>query len=112
MSEILTSFGILEGVRAKPLEAKILFVEFTKAFESFHRRKMGQILLAYGLPKETVAAIIMLYRNTKLKFHSPERDTGYFDIVVGVLQGDTLAPDLFIICLEHLLIKSKKTVSS
>ena len=27
-------------------------------------------------------------------------ETDYFDIVAGVLQGDTLAPYLFIICLE------------
>ena len=30
-------------------------------------------------------------------------DTEYFDIVAGVLQGDTLAPYLFIICLEYVL---------
>ena len=52
---------------------------------------MEKILLAYGLPKETVAAIMILYRNTKVKVRSPDGDTEYFDIVAGVLQGDTLA---------------------
>ena len=66
---------------------------------------MEQILLAYGLPKETVAAITILYRNTKVKVRSPDRDTEYFDIVAGVLQGDTLAPYLFIICLDYVLRK-------
>ena len=41
---------------------------------------MEQILLAYGLPKETVAAITILYRNTKVKVCSPDGDTEYFDI--------------------------------
>ena len=53
---------------------------------------MGQILLAYGLPKETVAAIMILYRNTKVKVCSLDGDTDYFDIVAGILQGDTLTP--------------------
>ena len=59
--------------------------------------------LAYGIPKETVAAITILYRNTKVKVRSPDGDTEYFDIVAGVLQGDTLAPYLFIICLDYVL---------
>ena len=54
---------------------------------------MEQILLAFGRPKETVAAITILCRNTKVKARSPDGDTEYFDIVAGVLQGDTLAPD-------------------
>ena len=53
---------------------------------------MKQILSAYGLPKETVTAIIMLYRNMMIKVHSPNGDLDSFDIVTGVLQGDTLAP--------------------
>ena len=67
---------------------------------------MGQILLAYGIPKETVAAITILYGNTKVKVRSPDGDTEYFDIVAGVLQGDTLAPYLFIICLDYVLSTS------
>ena len=80
-----------------------IFVDFTKAFDSIHRGKMEQILRAYGIPKETVAAITILYRNTKVKVRSPDGDTEYFDIVEGVLQGDTLAPYLFIICLDYVL---------
>ena len=64
---------------------------------------MEQILLAYGVPKETVAAITILYRNIKVKVRSPDGDTKYFNIVAGVLQGDTLAPYLFIICLDYVL---------
>ena len=64
---------------------------------------MEQILLAYGLPKETVAYIMMLYKNTKVKDRSPDGDTDYFDIVAGVLQGDTLVPYLYIICLDYVL---------
>ena len=46
---------------------------------------------------------MILYRNTKGKVRSPDGDTEYFDIVAGVLQGDTLAPYLFIICLDYVL---------
>ena len=94
---------ILEGVRAKILDETILFVDFYKAFDSIHKGKMEQIQLAYGLPKETVTAIMMLYKNTKVKVRSPDEDTDYFGIVAGVLQGDTLAPYLFIICLHYVL---------
>ena len=71
---------------------------------------MEQILLEYGLPKETVAAITILYRNTKVKVRSPDGDTVYFDIVAGVLQADTLAPYLFIICLDYVLRTSSDKI--
>ena len=44
-----------------------------------------------GLPKEAVAAIMMLNKNTKLKVHSPDGDTDFLDIVASVMQGDPLA---------------------
>ena len=102
-SQILTIRRILEGVRAKNLQATLIFVDFTKAFDSIHRGKMEQILLAYGIPKETRAPITILYRSTKVKVRSPDGDTEYFDIVAWVLQGDTLAPYFFIICLDYVL---------
>ena len=64
---------------------------------------MEQILLAYGVPKETVAAMTILYSNTKVKVRSPDGFTEYFDIVAEVLQGDTLAPYRFIISQDYVL---------
>ena len=39
----------------------------------------------------------------KVKVRSPDRVTDFYDIVVGVLQGDTSAPYLFIIFLDYVL---------
>ena len=64
---------------------------------------MSEILTAYGIPKETVNAIMMLYKNTSAKVRSPDGDTDFFEISAGVLQGDTLAPYLFIIALDYAL---------
>ena len=93
---------------AKHQQATLLFADFTKAFDSLHRGKMEQIQLVYGLSKKknqkkNVAAITILYKNTKVKVRSPDGDTEYFNIVVGVLPGNTLAPYLFIICLDYVL---------
>ena len=98
-SQILTIHQILKGVRAKNLEATLLFVDFFKAFDSIHRGKMEQIPLAYGPSKETIAAIMMLYKNMKVKVRSLNGDRDFFDIVAVVLEGDTLAPYLFMICI-------------
>ena len=46
---------------------------------------------------------MMLYRNMKVKVCSLDGETDYFDIVAGMLKGDTLAPYLFIICLDYVL---------
>ena len=67
--------------------------------------------LACGFPKETVTAIMMLYKNLKELVSSPDDDTEFFDIVTGFLRGDTLAPYMFIICLDYIfsiLIDLKK----
>ena len=53
---------------------------------------------------------MILYRNTKVKVRSPDGDTDYFDIVAGVLQGDTLAPYLFFICLDYILRTSTDNI--
>ena len=38
---------------------------------------------------------MMLYKNTKATVHSFDGDTNFFDIITVVLQGDTLAPNMF-----------------
>ena len=46
---------------------------------------------------------MILFKNTKVKVRSPDGDKDNFVIVAGMLQVDTLAPYLFIICLDYVL---------
>ena len=62
-----------------------MFVDFSKTFDSIPRGKMEQIFLAYGLPKEIVTAIMILYKNSKAMVCLP--DGGFFDIIVVSNKG-------------------------
>ena len=101
--QILTVRRLIEGVKAKNLQATIAFVDFSKAFDFIHRSKLADILRSYGIPNEKVKAIMMLYKGTKSLVRSSDGDTRFFEIQVGVLQGDTLAPLLFILALDYVL---------
>ena len=85
-SQVLAFRLFLGGIRAKSLEATFLFVEYPKSFDSIHREKMEQILLAHGLPEETVAAIILQYKTTKVKVCSAGGGTDYVYFVGGLLK--------------------------
>ena len=51
-----------------------------------------EILLAYSLPRETLTAVMILYKNTKAMVCLLDGDTDFFDIIIeDVLQEDTLA---------------------
>ena len=45
---------------------------------------------------------MITYKYTKLIMRSDDGDTEFITITGGVLQGDTLAPFLFIICLNYV----------
>ena len=102
-AQILALRRIKEGIKAKNLTAVMTFVDFSKAFDSIHRGKLMKILHAYGVPEPVVSAIQVLYTDTFAKVLTPDGDTEEFEILAGVLQGDTLAPFLFTIALDYAL---------
>ena len=67
---------------------------------------MFKILKAYGVPPNLLNTIIALYTDTKAKVLSPDGETDLFEIAMGVLQGDTLAPFLFVIVLDFAMRKA------
>ena len=58
---------------------------------------MFEILITYGIPITIVNAIKILYKDTTASVVTPEGETEPFTIRTGVLQGDPLAPFLFIV---------------
>ena len=79
---------------------------FKKAFDSIHRGTMMKILKAYGVPPNLLRAIETMYTGTRAKVVTPDGDSEEFDIQAGVMQGDTLAPFLFVIVLDYALRKA------
>ena len=102
-SQILALRRIIEGVNSRNKKAIIVYVDFKKAFDSIDRRKMLEILKAYDIPIKLRKAITKFYENTKAKVISPDGETEFFFVKKGVLQGDTLAPYLFVIVIDYLL---------
>ena len=102
-SQILALRRLIEGVKDKNLEAILIFINFKKAFDTIHRGKMLAILKAYGIPEELVTAISIIYEDTTAKVITPDGETETFNILAGVLQGDTLAPYLVVIVIDYVM---------
>lgn len=105
-SHILTLRRVLEGARMKNLPAAMVFIDFKKAFDSIHRGTLMKILLSYGIPKQLVDLVQQLYSNTKAQVLTADGLTEIFDILAGVMQGDTLAPYLFIIVIDYCMTQA------
>jgi len=102
-SHILALRRIIEEANNRKLAAVLLFVDFKKAFDSIHRGLLMKILLAYGIPPTIVKLIENLYDGTIAKIITEDGFTEAFLILAGVMQGDTLAPYLFIIVIDYVM---------
>ena len=109
LSQILTLRRILEEGRNCNFDSIFIFIDFSKAFDSIDRDTMFEILELYGIPKQMVEAIRLLYTNNSASVLSPDGETKPFDIKAGILQGDTLAPFLFIMVVDYILRLSLDT---
>ena len=94
---------IIEEVEKNNLPAVMVFIDFCKAFDSISHKFMFSILKAYGIPQRLLNPIQQMYSNLQAKVVTPDGETDLFNITAGVMQGDTLAPFLFVIVLDFAL---------
>ncbi|KAJ4941094.1 hypothetical protein JOQ06_027381 [Pogonophryne albipinna] len=105
-AQILALRRMIEEVKKDNLTAVLCFIDFKKAFDSIHRSTMVKILEAYGVPPNLLRAIETMYAGTRARVVTPDGNSEEFDILAGVMQGDTLAPFLFIMVLDYALRKA------
>jgi exonuclease III len=102
--QVLAARLLIDRCRSRKKTATIVYVDFKKAFDSVNRSALSQILALYGVPPLIVNAVMALYGNTKsrvkLDLHTYSDE---FETTTGVLQGDSLAPFLFVIVLDFVL---------
>ena len=69
---------------------------------------MFAILRHYGIPAKVVDAIARMYCESKGAVLVGGKSSEPFDITTGVLQGDVLAPFLFIIVMDYVMSRSEQ----
>ena len=83
---------IIEEIRTSSRNATLVYIDFSKAFDSVNRKAMLHILSMYGIPKKITAAIKRMYENPQT-FLTADGPTDIFSTTKGILQGDTLSVD-------------------
>ena len=61
---------------------------------------MFKILITYGIPPKLVDVIKIMYENNSATVLTQEGETEFFELTTGILQGDPLAPFLFVTLLD------------
>ncbi len=101
--QILSIRLVIERCRTQQQGSVITFIDFQKAFDSINRNAIKQVLIMYGVPEKLVNAVMCLYNNTSSKVRVGNTESSSFSTTTGILQGDTLAPFIFIVVLDWVL---------
>lgn len=95
----------LKRLQDKNYAFVVNFLDFAKAFPSTSWVAIRGALAAFQVPQEIIDAIMVLYDPQQLRAFvaTPDFDTDFFPLTTGTMQGDTLAPYLFIVVLDRVL---------
>ena len=93
----------IDACRSRKRNMVVIFVDFSKAFDCVDRKALKDILALYHIPVPFINAIMSLYTDTAACVRTSSGRTDEFDTTSGVLQGDTLAPYLFVIVMDYIM---------
>ena len=97
---------ILDMCRVSKRMTTIIFIDFNKVFYSIDRRAISIVLSKYGVLELLIANVMQFYIGTSAVVATAHGNTDKFSTTSGVLQGDTLAPFLFITLLDYVLCET------
>ena len=82
----------------------ITFIDFKKAFDCISRNAMFKVLRHYGISETLAEAIKTSYINFKRAVYVDGHLTEEYEVAIGVLQVDVLAPFLFIVMIDFIIL--------
>lgn len=90
--------------KSQNLPLYTLFVDFSRAFDSVDRERLGTVLRFYSVPETVIAFVLGTLQHQRLYARGSGGVTAdWFTPSAGVMQGDTLAPFLFDLVIDYVL---------
>jgi hypothetical protein len=103
LHHIMTLRALLDATATSTAKLHGCFIDFSKAFDSVRWHTIRSVLASWRVPAELVAAIFTVMEGHCVKVRSDGILSDPIEVRVGVLQGDTLAPFLFILVVDAVL---------
>lgn len=90
----------------------LLFVDFSSAFPSITFESIISALRSFRIPERIIQAVMRCHHGHQVRVKGEDGALleGSYELLTGVMQGDTLAPYLFIMVLDCLLCELKTNV--
>eukprot|EP00924_Labyrinthula_sp_SR-Ha-C_P014842 snap_masked-scaffold_96-processed-gene-0.1-mRNA-1 protein AED:1.00 eAED:1.00 QI:0/-1/0/0/-1/1/1/0/939 len=98
---------IIKETLKQKIYLRILFIDFAKAFDSISHKFMKLALEEHHVPRKLIKLITILYDKTKVFVSDSGEKSSLVNIKRGVLQGDSLSPSIFILCLDSIMKRIK-----
>jgi hypothetical protein len=92
---------LAERAKYHNLDLTVVFVDFSNAFPSVHFKALRASLESWLVPTNLIDTIMQCYNNHVVLLDLPSGRVEY-TVETGVLQGDTLAPYLFVLLLDSV----------
>ena len=100
---ILAVQRIIDRAKYSGKKTALLFIDFSDAFNSVYWPKIKEALEQLGVPSVLVSAVMALMHDVTTRVQTPNGLTNFIKVLAGVLQGDTLAPFVFICVIDVIL---------
>ena len=88
-------------------EVNACFVDLEKAYDCIPRDKLWAVLLHYGVGGRLLTAIKSLYMHSEVCVRVNSATTKPFEVSVGLWQGCSLSPILFLIYMDKIVKTSE-----
>ncbi|KAL1447130.1 hypothetical protein WDU94_003603, partial [Cyamophila willieti] len=81
------------------------FVDFKACFPSISHKIMWQKLFAIGIPAKLIRIVKSLYDKAmcRIRVNDSDEYTQYIQVTQGVMQGDSLSPNLFVLVVADII---------
>ena len=97
---------LAERAKERGLTLCTLFIDSQKAFDSVTFAALRASLESFMVPTKFIDVVMSCYNGHVVRVPMPDGSYESYTTTTGVLQGDTLAPFLFVVLLDSILTES------